>query len=192
MKKGLFLITPIIFSLYLTGCANNNVNDDVAYRNGTEPTRVDYNTPNHGGPAITGVDVSDTRLDERTNRRNDNFVDVRNDNRSKMRVADEAAKKVADLPNVDQANVIVTENNAYVAAKLDRSARNGLTSNIENQISRSVKSVDRDIDRVYVSVNPDFYDRFTHYAGDIRSGRPISGFFDEFTETIRRVFPDAR
>lgn len=192
MKKGVFLTTVLIFSLYLTGCARNNVNDDVAYRNANEPTRVNYNTPNHGGPALTGVDVSDNRLDYNANRRDNDLLDVRNDNRSKMRVADDAARKVADLPDVDRANVIVTENNAYVAAKLDRSARNGLTSNIENQISRAVKSVDRDIDRVYVSVNPDFYDRFNNYAGDIRNGRPVSGFFDEFTKTIRRVFPDAR
>lgn len=192
MKKGVFLTTALIFSLYLTGCARNNVNDDVAYRNANEPTRVNYNTPNHGGPALTGVDVSDNRLDYNANRRDNDLLDVRNDNRSKMRVADDAARKVADLPDVDRANVIVTENNAYVAAKLDRSARNGLTSNIENQISRAVKSVDRDIDRVYVSVNPDFYDRFNNYAGDIRNGRPVSGFFDEFTKTIRRVFPDAR
>ncbi|MED4204038.1 YhcN/YlaJ family sporulation lipoprotein [Neobacillus mesonae] len=193
MKKGVFLTTALIFSLYLTGCARNNVNDDVANRNANEPTRVNYNTPNHGGPALTGVDVSDNRLDYNANRRDNDLLDVRNDNRrSKMRVADDAARKVADLPDVDRANVIVTENNAYVAAKLDRSARNGLTSNIENQISRTVKSVDRDIDRVYVSVNPDFYDRFNNYAGDIRNGRPVSGFFDEFTKTIRRVFPDAR
>ncbi|AZU62989.1 YhcN/YlaJ family sporulation lipoprotein [Neobacillus mesonae] len=192
MKKRVFLTTALIFSLYLTGCARNNVNDDVAYRNANEPTRVNYNTPNHGGPALTGVDVSDNRLDYNANRRDNDLLDVRNDNRSKMRVADDAARKVADLPDVDRANVIVTENNAYVAAKLDRSARNGLTSNIENQISRAVKSVDRDIDRVYVSVNPDFYDRFNNYAGDIRNGRPVSGFFDEFTKTIRRVFPDAR
>ncbi|GHH98355.1 YhcN/YlaJ family sporulation lipoprotein [Neobacillus kokaensis] len=190
MKKGLF-ITTLIFSLYLTGCARNNVNDDVAYRNANEPTRVNYNALNNGGQAITGIDVRDNRQDYNAKRNND-LLDVRNDNHSKMRVADDAARKVANLPDVDRANVIVTENNAYVAAKLDQASRNGLTSDIENQISRAVKSVDSDIDRVYVSVNPDFYDRFNNYAGDIRKGRPLSGFFDEFTETIRRVFPDAR
>jgi YhcN/YlaJ family sporulation lipoprotein len=113
-------------------------------------------------------------------------------NRSRMSVADKAAKKVADLPEVDRANIIVTDNNAYVAAKLDRSSRNELTSDIEKKISRKVKSVDPSIDNVYVSVNPDFYDRMNTYAGDIRNGRPISGFFEEFSDTIRRVFPNAR
>lgn len=109
-----------------------------------------------------------------------------------MRVADEAAKKVADLPEVDTANVIVTGNNSYVAVKLSPTSRNKNTYNIEDKISQIVKSTDPDIDYVYVSENPDFYDRMNKYASDIRNGRPISGFINEFTETIRRVFPKSK
>ncbi|EKN65818.1 hypothetical protein BABA_18687 [Neobacillus bataviensis LMG 21833] len=196
MKKSLFVIGSLIFSLYLSGCAKNNVNDDVAYRNRiNEPTRVNYNTPNNGGPAITGVDTSNRGLDRNRN----NIMNVRNDNRnnvgnhqSKIRIADKAADKVSGLPEVDTANILVTDNNAYVAARLDPSSRNELTSKIENKISRAVKSVDSSVDNVYVSVNPDFYDRMNNYAGDIRNGKPISGFFNQFSDTIRRVFPDAR
>lgn len=198
MKKSLFIIGTLIFSLYLSGCATNNVNDDVAYRNQntTEPTRVNYNTPNNGGPAITGVDTSDRRYDDRNP---DNVMNVPNDkrnnvgtNQSKIRIAEKAADKVTDLPEVDSANILVTENNAYVAAKLDPSSRNELTTDIENKISRAVKSADSDIDYVYVSVNPDFYDRMNDFANDIRNGKPVSGFVNEFTDTIRRVFPNAR
>ncbi|CAH2714319.1 hypothetical protein BACCIP111895_01480 [Neobacillus rhizosphaerae] len=196
MKKSLFITATLIFSFYLTGCARNNVNNDVATRNRnvTEPTRVNYQTPINGGPAITGVDVNDTGLDRNLNRRDNNKTDVGNNrnNTSKMRVADEAADRVADLPEVDRANIIVTDNNAYVAAKLDRSSRNELTSDIEKKISQKVKSVDKDIDNVYVSTNPDFYDRMNTYAGDIRNGKPISGFFNQFSETVRRIFPTAR
>ncbi len=202
MKKSLFFTSILIFSLYLTGCTRNNANNDVAYRNRnyTEPARVNNNVPRHGGPAITGVDVSDPRLDRNENRRNYNkFTNVRNDNqnntrnnKTRMRVADEAADRIAGLPEVDSANVIVTDNNAFVAAKLNNSSRNDLTKDIEDQISREVKKVDRDIDNVYISVNPDFYDRMNNYARDIRNGKPISGLFNEFTETIRRIFPDAR
>lgn len=191
MKKTLFLITTLLFSLYLTGCAKNNVNDNVAYRNrqGTAPTKVNYNNPNNGGPAITGVDNGNM------NRKDNNLTNVGDNNlnnQSRMRVADKAADKVADLPEVDTATVIVTDNNAYVAAKLDRSSGNGLTSQIENKISRKVKSVDRDIDNVYVSVNPDFYGQMNDYAADIRSGKPVSGFFKEFSQTVQRIFPDLK
>jgi spore cortex protein len=182
MKKSLIIIAILIFSLDLAGCARNNANDKVAYRNnnGTAPTRVNYN-PN-GGPAITGVDTSN---------RNINRNDL-NDNRSKMRVADDAADRVTDLPEVDSANVIVTDNNAYVAAKLAGSSRNELTSAVEHKIVKRVKSVDPDIDNVYVSVNPDFYGQMNSWAGDIRNGRPVSGFFKQFSDAVRRVFPDLK
>jgi spore cortex protein len=121
-----------------------------------------------------------------------NINNVRDNNDSRMRVADDAAKKVTDLKEVDTANVIVTENNAYVAVKLSPTSQNEDTNSIEHKISQRVKSTDRDIDNVYVSENPDFYDRMNTYASDIRNGRPISGFFNEFTETIRRVFPKAK
>jgi Sporulation lipoprotein YhcN/YlaJ (Spore_YhcN_YlaJ) len=55
-----------------------------------------------------------------------------------------------------------------------------------------VKSTDQNIDNVYVSVNLDFYERTTSYANDIRNGRPIAGFFDEFNTLVRRIFPTQR
>ncbi|MBV7508714.1 YhcN/YlaJ family sporulation lipoprotein [Bacillus sp. sid0103] len=165
MKKSLILMAILIFSLDLTGCARNNVNkNDVVYR--------DQN--------VTKNNITNDRI-------NNTY-----DNRSKMNVADDAAKKVADLPEVDTANVIVTENNAYVAVKLSPTSRSKGTYNIEHKISQRVKSTDRDINNVYVSENPDFYDRMNTYASDIRNGRPVSGFFNEFTETIRRVFPKSK
>ena len=59
-----------------------------------------------------------------TNRNNNQI----NQNDNRIAVADNAAKKIVALREVDQANVLVTDNNAYVAAKLE--------GNAGNQISR--------------------------------------------------------
>lgn len=205
MKLKLFMIGSILLSIGIAGCARNNVNDDnVAYRNknGMQPTRVDY--PNRPGVR----DVNDTNLNRTdlrdnngtvTDVRNNNGNVVRNDNgivnndndgRSRMRIADQAANKVADMPEVDTANIIVTDNNAYAAVKLTNGEK--LTNGLEKKISSKVKSVDRDIDRVFVSANPDFYDHMRGYANDIRAGKPVSGFVSEFSQTVRRVFPDVK
>ncbi|MCQ6277747.1 YhcN/YlaJ family sporulation lipoprotein [Bacillus sp. EB600] len=195
MKLKLFMIGSILLSIGIAGCARNNVNDDnVAYRNknGMQPTRVDY--PNRPGVR----DVNDTNLN-RTDLRDNNGNVVRNDNgivnndndgRSRMRIADQAANKVADMREVDSANIIVTDNNAYAAVKLANGEK--LTNGLEKRISSKVKSVDRDIDRVFVSANPDFYNHMRGYANDIRAGKPVSGFFTEFSQTVRRVFPDVK
>ena len=107
----------------------------------------------------------------------------------RMVVADKAADKVTDLAEVRTANVIVTNRNAYVAAVLDDGHSGQLSRDVENKIERAVKQADPDINNVFVSVNPDFVDRMGNYTNDIQTGRPVTGFMDEFMETVRRVFP---
>jgi spore cortex protein len=192
MKNSLFIIATLISCLYLTGCAKNNMDNDVSTRqqNATDITPINNNNPNQVGPAISSSDTSDPELDR--NRNYNAITNVRNNHQTNTRVAERATTKVIHLSEVDNAKIIVNDNNAYVAAKLDRSSRNELTSDIKDKITRTVKSVDEDIDNVYISVNPGFYNRMSAYTRDIRNGRPISGFMDEFSDTIRRVFPNAR
>ena len=63
---------------------------------------------------------------------------------------------------------------------------------IENKIADTVRSVDKSVDNVYVSTNPDFVDRVNRYADDVANGRPVNGFGQEFGELVNRVFPNAR
>jgi spore cortex protein len=177
MNLKLFMIGSLLLSIGIAGCARNNVNDDnVAFRNknGMQPTRVDY--PNRPGVNDTNLNRADLRdnngtvTDVRNNNgnvvRNDNgIVNNDNDGRSRMRIADQAANKVADMREVDTANIIVTDDNAYAAVKLANGEK--LTNGLEKRISSKVKSVDRDIDRVFVSANPDFYNHMRGYADDI-------------------------
>lgn len=191
MKLKGFIISSLLLSLCLSGCAtrNNDDNDKVAFRNrnGMVPTRVNDNITNRDRVVTDNNYPNNGITNVRYN--NDNLNNI-GDRRSKMKVADQAANKVADLPEVDNSYVIVTENNAYVAAQLNNGDK--LTNNLEKKISKQVKSVDRDIDRVFVSVNPDFYDHMRDYATDIRNGRPVAGFFEEFSQTIQRIFPDVK
>lgn len=131
------------------------------------------------------VDNNRDTIDMNNNRNNQN-------NENRISVADRAANKIAAMREIDQANVFVTENNAYVAAQLESNTNNKQTKELEKRISDIVKSTDRDIDRVYVSVNPDFYNRTSSYANDIRNGRPVAGFAEEFGTLIERVFPTIR
>ncbi|MEH7109869.1 YhcN/YlaJ family sporulation lipoprotein [Bacillus sp. JJ1764] len=195
MKFRLIIITALFFTISLTACNNNN--DNAASRNGdkTELTRVKYNIPNHGGPAISSVDVSDKKLDRNANHINNELVNNPHHTiQSRMRVADHAAKKIANLPGVERANVIVSDEKAYVAAKMDRNTNNQLSNQVRKQISKTVKSVDKDIDHIYISANPDFYDRLDTYANKIRNGKgkPSSEFINEFTKTMQRVFPESK
>ena len=217
MKLKTLMVTATLSTLLLAGCGTNNANDtamrnqdntlrNVNYHpnnnNGYPNQNNNYGYPNGNDNITNRVDRNNDltnitdRNDKVTNRvdQNNNRMNVnnRNDNQNRMAVADKAAEKIVSMREVDQANVIVTDNNAYVAAKLANHNGNRLEKDIENKISDVVKSTDQNIDNVYVSVNPDFYERTTSYANDIRNGRPIAGFFDEFNTLVRRIFPTQR
>jgi spore cortex protein len=218
MKWKTLMVTATLSTMLLAACGTDNANDtamrnqdntlrNVNYNpnnnNGYPNSNNNYGYPNGNDNVMNGADRNNNR-DHITNRNNNDGINVnnrnnnrmnvnnRNDNQNRMAVADKAADKIVSMREVDQANVIVTDNNAYVAAKLANHNGNRLEKDIENKISDVVKSTDQNIDNVYVSVNPDFYERTTSYANDIRNGRPIAGFFDEFNTLVRRVFPTER
>ncbi|MEH7075358.1 YhcN/YlaJ family sporulation lipoprotein [Neobacillus drentensis] len=196
MKNSLIIIATLISSLYLTGCAQNNMDNEAAnrQRNKTDITRVNYTSPHQVGPAISSADTTDPELDR--NRNYNTNSNLRNNytgnTQTTPSVSGLAAKKIIHLAEVDDANVIVNDNNAYVAVKMERSSQGKLTSDLENRIAKRIKSADRNVDNVYISANPDFYDQMNTYSEVIRNGKSTSGFLDAFSDTIRRVFPNAK
>ena len=147
---------------------------------------------NQANGEIGNRNMSNADIDHDLNRTNTNNNRNKQNNESRISVADRAADKITAMREVDQANVFVSENNAYVAAQLENNTDKRQTKEIEKRISDIVKATDRDIDLVYVSVNPDFYNRTSSYANDIRNGRPVAGFAEEFNTLIKRVFPTNR
>ncbi|MED1738459.1 YhcN/YlaJ family sporulation lipoprotein [Bacillus swezeyi] len=184
MKKG--AITAFLLPLLFTaGCGmanqgeNARRNQDNALQNVTNRDNVN-----------DGTNVNDRR--DVNNRMN--VTDNRNQNQdnNNMEVADKAADKVAELKEVRNANVIVTENNAYVAVVLKGNPKGEVTGDLKKKISNKVKEADKDINNVFVSANPDFVDRMRNYGDRIQNGEPIEGIFEEFGETINRIFPQQR
>ena len=213
MKWKTLMVTATLSTLLLAGCGTDNANDtamrnqyntlrNVNYNpnnnNGYPNSNNNYGYPNGNDNVMNGADRNNNRINMNgrnntgTNMGNRNRNNNGENNQNRMTVADKAAEKIVSMREVDQANVIVTDNNAYVAAKLANHNGNRLEKDVENKISDVVKSTDQDIDHVYVSVNPDFYERTTSYANDIRNGRPAAGFFDEFNTLVRRIFPTER
>ncbi|RWR09653.1 YhcN/YlaJ family sporulation lipoprotein [Siminovitchia fortis] len=192
-------IKPFIYagliSVVLAGCGTANNNDRFT-SDDNRPLGVRYN-PDDNRDGVNnmndGIGVNDNRNDgfgtNTDNRNNDNTV---NDDNQNIDLADDVAEKVTDLKEVDDASVLVTNRNAYVAVKLSDQGDREMTKDVQKKIARKVRDTNHDFDNVYISENPDFYDRMRGYGNDIRNGRPISGFFDEFTDTVQRVFPNAR
>ncbi|HZG61850.1 MAG TPA: YhcN/YlaJ family sporulation lipoprotein [Anoxybacillus sp.] len=171
MRKHVKLVTTFTLTIpLLFGCTANYDNEARNMDNNVQNAR--YNTTDNNRAQDIG-----------TNRRT---------NQQTREVAEEAADRVADLEEVRQANVVVTNRNAYVAVILDDQPKGEMTRAVENKISNAVKQTDRNIRNVFVSTNPDFVDRMADYSNKLQRGEPIEGLFEEFNEMVLRVFPNAR
>lgn len=100
--------------------------------------------------------------------------------------------------NDDNNNNVNNTNNGTTGATDGKNGTTGnnnqdngdqLTDDIKQKVSDTVKSVDKDIDNVYVSTNPDFLDSVKNFADQADNGEPIEGLFDQMGNMIERVFP---
>jgi YhcN/YlaJ family sporulation lipoprotein len=106
-------------------------------------------------------------------------------------IAEKAADNIVKMKEVTQANVLVTQRNAYVAAVVNENSGR-LTDGLEDRIAQQVRATDRNLENVYVSTNPEFVDRVNTYVADVDHGRPVEGFFEQLMEMTNRIFPNAR
>lgn len=195
MKKWKMISMAALAAITLTACQNDN-DKDTGMGN-VEPTR--YNN-------------TDNNL---VHRNTDNTMDVDDrqkngdDQQPRYQVADDIAKKVKEVAGVDDAYVFTTDNNAFVAVDMNNdndnnnSGNNGMgntatgdndnndvTDKVKSDVEKAVKSVDEDIDNVYVSADPDFLGMAKDYNNKIDEGQPVKGFFLEFGNMLNRVFPN--
>ncbi|MDO8224243.1 YhcN/YlaJ family sporulation lipoprotein [Bacillus cabrialesii] len=190
--KKQVLASMLLIPLLMTGCSMANQGE--GRRDNLEPKNVNYRNPVNDNGARNINDANDNRDNVDNNvtdnvNNNDNGNNNDNNNR-KLEVADDAADKITDMKEVKHANVIVAGNQAYVAVVLTNGNKE-VGKDLKKNISDKVRDTDKNMDNVYVSANPDFVDRMQGYGERIQNGDPIAGFFDEFSETVQRVFPQA-
>ncbi|MEG7335321.1 YhcN/YlaJ family sporulation lipoprotein [Bacillus sp. 0102A] len=186
LGKKQVLASMLLVPLLMTGCGMANQGE--GRRDNANPENVNYRNPVNDNGRGNINDVNNNR-DNVDNNVTDNGNNNGNENQQ-LEVADDAADKISDMKEVEQANVIVAGNQAYVAVVL-KNGKEDVGQDLKKKISDKVKDTDKNMDNVYVSANPDFVDRMQGYGDRIQNGDPVAGFFDEFSETVQRIFPQA-
>lgn len=176
------IIFLIVFALSGCGTKNNDTNDQNA--------NTTNSTNEQGADGQNDMNGNNDNNDNNNNNNTNNDMNNDLNNETKVEVADDAAEKVAAMDEVESANVLVTNQNAYVGVMLKEGTEE--TDELENRIADEVRNAHEEFKNVYVSFNPDFAERFTTYGEQIRAGEPVEGFIEEFNETIQRVFPNAK
>jgi spore cortex protein len=163
----------LIFSLMGCGTANNDDENNDKTDNRTE-TNTNDNANN----------------DKASNSGNTNDKEGNTASEQQVNVSDETADDVETVEGVENAYVLVTDTNAYVAVELKEGIDE--TEQLESKIAEQVRKGNQEFENVYVSANPDFVKQMNDYGNKIREGKPVEGFFEEFTDAVQRVFPDAQ
>ncbi|MCY8980614.1 YhcN/YlaJ family sporulation lipoprotein [Bacillus halotolerans] len=192
LGKKRVLASMLLIPLLMTGCGMANQGE--GRRDNAAPENVNYRNPanDNGTRNVNNENENRDNVDNNmTNNGNDNNGNNNNGNDNRqLEVADDAADKITDMKEVKHANVIVAGNQAYVAVVLTNGKKE-VGKDLKKKISDKVRDTDKNMDNVYVSANPDFVDRMQGYGERIQNGDPIAGFFDEFSQTVQRVFPQA-
>ncbi|OCA88693.1 hypothetical protein A8F94_24130 [Bacillus sp. FJAT-27225] len=105
------------------------------------------------------------------NNRHDANINNVNDDTQGMKGAEQIEDKIVSMNEVDKSNVTIKNNNAYVAVQL-KNNNNDLPKDVAQRIAEQAKTIDPDIENVYISVNPDasvnpdVYDRMNDLSND--------------------------
>lgn len=167
MTKVLRIVATLLVIFSLVGCGMNK----------TE--KVENDTANTNTETTEDNSSTDSTTDD----------NVDSDDNQELAVADDVADKIVEMNEVESANVIVTDENAYVAVVLKEGTDS--SEEMENKIADQARSANADFNNVYVSTNPDFVKQMNEYGEKIRANEPVEGFFEEFADAMKRVFPDA-
>ncbi|WP_067724951.1 YhcN/YlaJ family sporulation lipoprotein [Oceanobacillus damuensis] len=215
--KLLSIFAVFLLTLFACQNADNTGQEDLTGAGNRAPDGYNDNT----GDGMTNVRNNTMERDADRFQNRDNTRNIGNRN-NQYDVSEEAAERITEeVDGVSGVQVLTTDNNAYVAATLDtdnneqnqgtnrnngnhdnnrnngNNGNNGmgedeLTEEVKDEIGDIVRSVDNNIDNVYVSTNPDFVDLTNNYVDDMNAGRPVEGFFDQIGNMVQRIFPQNR
>jgi YhcN/YlaJ family sporulation lipoprotein len=132
----------------------------------------------------------------------DNGISMHSNQR--MEMSHRLANNIAELKDVKSANVLLTDDSAYVAVVLhgrqtaalrnlgtqsDPATSGAISDYIQNQISDECKIMYPRLRNVYISANPDFVERMSEMAKEGAEGKAIQGYMAEFNAMVQRIFP---
>ncbi|MCM3790775.1 YhcN/YlaJ family sporulation lipoprotein [Domibacillus indicus] len=160
MKKASMYLAACMTIFFLAGCMNNN-NDETA-------DQADNNATEH-----------ETHNEQTTN--------DEGNNEARLSVLDKAEGSLEDIDKVEDATVLAAGERAYAAVQLENGTQ--VTDELKKDMEDKVKKSDTTLEEVYISEDPDFTTQMKDYAERIEAGEPVEGLVDEFSDTVRRVFP---
>lgn len=165
---------------------NNTLPGDMTGNNSQGQNRTGTGTSgnqNRTGNGLGTDDVADDNLNtgmRRPGRLTTSLGNLNNEN------SEDLSRQISDLPEVNEASVVINDNRAIVGIELRNNQRQTeISSALRNRIEDMVMDVNRDIDEVSITADGEIYDRIQTMSNDM-----LKDTRGNFFETIGSQFDD--
>ena len=165
---------------------NNTLPGDMTGNNSQGQNRTGTGTSgnqNRTGNGLGTDDVADDNLNtgmRRPGRLTTSLGNLNNEN------SEDLSRQISDLPEVNEASVVINDNRAIVGIELRNNQRQTeISSALRNRIEDMVMDVKRDIDEVSITADGEIYDRIQTMSNDM-----LKDTRGNFFETIGSQFDD--
>lgn len=101
--------------------------------------------------------------------------------------ANAIAKRVAALPEVNSASVLINGNTAIVGCDLKNNTNNTISSNLKQKIDAAVKVADKNIKNISITSDPSINTRIKTMSTKVNNGNSMTGFTTEIQDILRRI-----
>ncbi|WP_053361410.1 YhcN/YlaJ family sporulation lipoprotein [Bacillus sp. FJAT-27251] len=145
--KRIAIVSVALTALLLSACGvNNDDTNDTAVQDRDKQAKVNN----------IGNDLPNGSKANNRNEADNNLTNTNNGNNDTQRtkLAGQIEAEVVSMNEVNQSSVTIKNNNAYVAVQLDNNNKD-LSKDTAQRIGNLAKSIDPNIENVYISVNPD-------------------------------------
>lgn len=190
----LVLALALVFTLAIVGCAPTNDTGMTNRNRLTTQTRLNDwdNSGTNNGIFDDGLGLNDgMNMDNLNN----GMTRPRTSNNSSTNFgnmgtsANEIAEKISQLPEVDRASVVISDDTAIVGCSLRGNTQGTMTNALRQKI-RGIVNESVDIDNVSITTDPDMTSRIRNMSTSILQGNPVEEFAEDIRELIRDITPN--
>lgn len=162
---------------------NTTIPDDMTGDNFQNETRTGTGTS--GNQNTTGIGTEDNLNTgmRRPGRLTTSLGNLNNEN------SEELARQIADLPEVNDATVVINDNRAIVGIELNNDERQTeISSALRSKIEDMVRDVNNDIDEVSITADGEIFDRIDELSTNMFDNTDNNDV--DFFESVGQQFDD--
>ena len=173
----LVLALALVFTLAIVGCTPTNDTGMTNRNRLTTQTRLNDwdNSGTNNGIFDDGLGLNDGMNMDNLN---DGMTRPRTSNNSSTNFgnmgtsANEIAEKISQLPEVDRASVVISDDTAIVGCSLRGNTQGTMTNALRQKI-RGIVNESVDIDNVSITTDPDMTSTIRNMSTSILQGNPV-------------------